>query len=391
MLKLHYGAAVSGDQRFDRPALQQRLLEALDAGTGIKMFGLRRIGKSTLRLYATQYYEARGRLCVYIDGQGLRSLTDLLTRLFAAFQMREGLANRILGFMADGPARTALEAIAVGTGQEATALSVYWQAVSAAISKALAAGGERPILVIDELSYLLKNMITRDPVSGCADAERLLASMREWREEGMTMLLTGSIGLTALARQHNLSTDHINDLQPFDVPELTELEARAFIREATEATSGGRWTAGHTDALLHEAGALYPCFLVKGLLAANVKNPHPIEDLPKIFAEHVRPVLFQDFLNQFHRRFKDYAALPDGRRDSLILPALAVIMAREPLGCPDDVIPCDAAFTRPDLAEALAMLVEDGFVRFTEESDGSQLWFPASSIASLWWRRAKLA
>lgn len=391
MLKLHYGAAVSGDQRFDRPALQQRLIDALDAGTGVKMFGLRRIGKSTLRLYATEQYLARKRLCVFIDGQGLRSLTDLLARLFAGFQMREGLANRVLGFMADGPARTAVEAVAVGTGQEATALSVYWQAVSAAIGKALAAEGERPILVIDELSYLLKNMIARDPVNGCADAERLLASMREWREGGMIMLLTGSIGLTALAREHKLSTDHINDLQPFDVPELTEAEARAFIREATEAPSQGRWTPEHTEALLREAGALYPCFLVKGLLAVNVRDPRPPEDFAKLFAEHVRPVLFQDFIGQFNRRFKDYAALPDKRRDLLILPALAVIMSAVDPGCPDERIPCAAPFTRPDLGEALAMLVEDGFVRFTEESDGTQRWSPASSIAALWWRRAKLA
>ena len=40
-----YGNAVSGNQRFDRPALQNKLLRTLASSGGVKMFGLRRIGK----------------------------------------------------------------------------------------------------------------------------------------------------------------------------------------------------------------------------------------------------------------------------------------------------------------------------------------------------------
>ncbi|MCU0755611.1 MAG: hypothetical protein MUE46_10900 [Xanthomonadales bacterium] len=50
-LELHYGGAVSGEQKFARPALEARFLDLFRGGAGIKMFGLRRIGKSTLRLH----------------------------------------------------------------------------------------------------------------------------------------------------------------------------------------------------------------------------------------------------------------------------------------------------------------------------------------------------
>ena len=70
------------------------------------------------------------------------------------------------------------------------------------------------VIVIDEFTYLLSNLIERDPKRGREDVDKLLASMREWRGEGMKMLITGSIGLTGLARKHNLNLEHLNDCSP---------------------------------------------------------------------------------------------------------------------------------------------------------------------------------
>ena len=83
-LELNYGNAVTGAQRYARPELEARFLRTLTSSAGIKMFGLRRIGKSTLRLLATEHFERTQRPYAYIDGQGLNSLSDLLGRLSAA-------------------------------------------------------------------------------------------------------------------------------------------------------------------------------------------------------------------------------------------------------------------------------------------------------------------
>jgi hypothetical protein len=388
-LVLNYGNAVSGDQRFPRPELEARFMRALNNGAGVKLFGLRRIGKSTLRLYATEQFAKTGRTHIFIDGQGLQSLGDLLGRLIQGLPNDKSWIRRALALVSSAPARIALDALTAGTQYEEAALSAYWLLVSDAIRKALGDEEHKPVLVIDEFTYLIDNMIRRGP-QGCDDAGKLLASMRKWRAGGLTMLLTGSLGLTALARKHALNLEHLNDLQPFTVPELTEAEARAFIGEATRPPPHGNWTEAHTDEFLAQSGVLYPCFLVSGLLQIGIDHPPPPDVFAAIFSNHVRPNLHDDFYRQFNRRFKDYTGLPNGEQTELILPALKSVMAANP-ACSQDSIACAEPFTRVDLALALDMLAEDGFIHFTENAQGVRLWKPASRLARLWWARSRLA
>src|SRR3954463_3885566 len=84
VLKLSYGNAVAGEQRFPRPALEQRFMRTLMHSAGIKMFGLRRIGKSTLLAYAMEQMDENCQAYIYVNAQGLQSLSDLLCRLFEA-------------------------------------------------------------------------------------------------------------------------------------------------------------------------------------------------------------------------------------------------------------------------------------------------------------------
>lgn len=386
-LQLNYGNAVTGDQRFERPELQDRLMRTLDHSAGVKMFGLRRIGKSTLRLYATEQLETQGRPVTAIDGQGLQSLSDFLARLFTAMPKGEGFMNKALGLVSKGPAQVALQAVAQGTGHQDAVLSAYWQLVSAAIRKALESDTAKPILVIDEFTYLIGNLLKRP--EGAQDVDKLLAAMREWRAGGMTMLLTGSIGLTALARTHGVNVEHLNDLQPFTVPELTQEEAREFVRQATRS-SEGRWTAVHTKEFFAQSDILYPCFLVRGLLQLGVDNPPEPTDFARIFEDYVRSDLHEDFYGQFNRRFMAYKGLPNDEQERLILPALkAIFEADEPVS--QDALMCEPPFTRVDLAVALGMLHEDGFIQPRERPGGERFWRSGSSLASAWWRRSRLA
>lgn len=36
------------------------------------------------------------------------------------------------------------------------------------------------------------------------------------------------------------------------------------------------------------------------------------------------------------------------------------------------------------------MLVEDGFIHFSEDADANRTWRPASRLARLWWKRSRL-
>ena len=387
-----YGNAVTGDQRFDRPELQKKLLRTLASSGGVKMFGLRRIGKSTLRLYVIEQMRATNRPVAFFDAQGLHSIQDLLGELFGALPRELDLKSCVLGFIAkDSPIRKALEALASGTKTGEALVSAYWREAYNGIRDALrATPTPPPLLVIDEFSYLLKNILERSPKEGRDEIDQLLAAMREWREAGMKMLLTGSIGVTALSRRYGLGREHLNDLLPFDVPELAESEAREFIRQATAEPSRGRWTDEHASEFLKQSGVLYPSFLVKGLLEIGVESPPPPDDFAEIFAKNVRPVLHDDFYNQFNKRFKFYGEIDKDGQRKLVVPVLKRIMDTAD-GTRLDDLELAEGYSRIDLAEFLDMLVEDGFIHFTEDADANRTWVPASRLSRLWWKRSRLA
>ncbi|MBX3668042.1 MAG: hypothetical protein KF778_06530 [Rhodocyclaceae bacterium] len=390
-LELLYGNAVSGKQRFERTELQDRLMRTLASSGGVKMFGLRRIGKSTLRLFVAEQLKKTGKPYAFVDAQGLQSIEDLLAELFRALPRDSSLTARTLALVSkESPIKSLLEGLAKGTKLGENLVTAYWKEAYNCIRDALKDTPERPVLIIDEFPFLLKNVLERDASAGRDQVNQLLAAMREWRGAGMKMLLTGSIGMTALSRKYGLSRDHLNDLLPFDVPELTVDEARQFVRQATECSPGGAWSEEHTVELLKQTGVLYPSFLVKGLLELGISAPPTPEDFADIFATRVRPVLHEDFYEQFRRRFRLYGEIDKQLQGQLVAPALKRIVESETAARLDDMA-LPEGYTRIDLAEVLDMLVEDGFVRFAEDAEGNRSWLPGSRLAKLWWKRARLA
>ena len=364
-------------------------MRRLNASVGVKMFGLRRIGKSTFRQIAIEHFEEVGRPYAYVDGQGVNSLVEFLGRLSRALPQDSNLLTRALNLINGGPAHALLEGLIEGGPVEEQAAAAYWRVVAGAVRQALK-DGEKPVLIIDEFSYIIENFIERDPENGRDNADTLLAAMREWRDAGMTMLLTGSLGFKLIARKHNLNNEHLNDLQPFPLPELTEAEARDMIARCTKEKSKGAWTDNHTDEFIRQCGVLYPSFIVSGLLAIGVEAPPSAEAFAEIFEEQIRPEFHADFYEQFNRRFKAYKDLPNNEREGLLLPAMAHILQGAAVAR-QELIPVGEGFSSLDLSEALDLLAEDGFLTFTENIDGERSWKPASRLVKLWWRRSKLA
>lgn len=379
-LELHYGGAVSGSQRFSRPALEERLHRTMRSSNGVKMFGLRRIGKSTLKLCVIERLTRDNVPYAIFDGQGLNSLSDFMFQWLSAIPQQHRFIDKALALVGATPAKTIFEAWSKNTPVEEATLEAYWHLVANAISRA---GQEKPlpVLIVDEFSMFMQNLVGKH---GADKANRLLASMREWRGAGVKMLLTGSIGMKRLSREHGLNDEHLNDLQPFNVPELLEDEARVFIQSAPHATS---WTEAHTNEVIKQSGVLYPCFLVKGLLELGTASPPQPQDFAAIFAERVRPHLHADFFNQFDRRLKAYKGIADSQLQALILPVLKAVMTADG-PCTSRRLPEADATARKEVME---ILVEDGFIDFTEDASFERHWKPASRLAKIWWMRSGLA
>ena len=395
MLKIHYGGPVTGAQRFDRPQLQSDMISLLEQSNGLKMFGLRRIGESTLRLHAMEEMARRGTEVIFVDAQGMRSLDTLLFAVLGALPEKSGLAGRIMGKLTSNEGlpkalRTALGALVSNSDETGATVSAYWQVISDAIVKSLGETDTKLFLVVDEFSFLIRNMAEAKPDSARAEIDNLLASLRQWREAGLKMLLTGSIGLTGLSRKHGFNVQHLNDLENFCPSELSENEAISFVKAATHAAPDGGWTDDHTRSFVRACGVYYPCFLVKGLLAVDRKTPPAPDDFEAIFNEKVRVDLHDNFVNQFHRYFKLYREDDSDRAKKLMVPVLDAVLSRSD-GCPHAELPIDDLYDPMDLEEALDVLREDGFLAVTIDANDARTWWPGSRLADIWWRHAGLS
>ena len=135
---------------------------------------------------------------------------------------------------------------------------------------------------------------------------------------------------------------------------------------------------------------LYPSFLVKGLLEIGITTSPQPEAFADIFARDVRPVLHEDFYSQFNKRFKLYGEIDKNSQKEIVVPVLRRVMEAEN-GAQLDDFELAENYSRIDLAEFLDMLVEDGFIHFSEDVDANRTWMPASRLAKLWWKRSRLA
>lgn len=392
-MELHYGGPVSGARRFPRPDLEAKILHFIETGAGVKMFGLRRIGKSTLRKFAAETLPEKGYSVVEVDAQGMRSIDNLLFGVFNALPtgnltVLENLHARI--FQDKTIPHIMEEAINLLRKGQATpetkrAIADYWPLISTKIVQMLKEEKRRLILCVDELPFLLENMIRDNPESGPQEVDSLLAALREWRANGLKMIVAGSIGVTGLARQYKFRSDHLNDLSMLDIPELTEPEAREFVRAVTRDCS--KWTEAHTEALFQELDALYPCFLVKALQSLCHTDPPQPETFVDVFANNIRPELHSAFLTQFDRRYRIYAAIEKDYRRKLIQPILDAVLS-EKTGFQQANFKIPEPYDQIDLRDAVDLLREDGFLVFKEDRDGNRTWMPASRLVRLWGRNS---
>ena len=395
-MKIHYGGPVSGKHCFPRPNLEQKTIRFIENGAGVKMFGLRRIGKSTLLQNACQEMAGKGYQVVEIDAQGMRSVDNLLFDVFKTLHKdQKGFLDRLTTLLSQDPAiPEAVKAIynrlmnGKGLAEKETGIADYWPYFSDLIVRTLQVEKPKILLAIDELPFMLENMIKDHPEKCAADVDKLLAALRQWRDHGVKMIFAGSIGMTGLARRAGFRTDHLNGLSSVDVPELSNAEAREFVCAAVRE-SDGRWTEAHTKAFFHEIGARYPSYLVKSLLILDHKNPPDPEQFPEIFATQIRPELHNVFLDQFNRRYKNYEKISNTIRPALINPLLKHVKSNgEGVRQSElaDQINCDSIA----LEDCILMLQEDGFIRFHEDKGGCRTLFPASQLVSLWARSINL-
>lgn len=386
-LRSRIGSPVCGPDFWPRPDVVETLFEDLTEGrSSRRLFALRRIGKTSVLLELERRLKAAGTVVVHCDVQGLHRFRDFLTKVVEQLPSG-GRFDELRKRVANNPVlRTAVAGMwSRVTGGNAPAPAGFLNefdhsaAWSGDIKTALKAAGPI-VLFLDELPFMLRNMMAGEykPV----DAERFLATLRDWRMNcGVRMLLSGSLGFAQLARHHQIAVaDHIGDVPPALLPPLGRDEAIAMVEALARGEHATDWTPALSAAIVDASAETWPIFLQYGFSAvvrAKVRDPAKV---PAAIDAGVRQALDETFYQQFTIRLSRY-----GEDESPARHVLRTVMAAGDAPAPFAAI--DAALEkhhalerRDDLLEALR---EDDFIMFDTETQTIR---PASRLVPVWVR-----
>jgi len=386
----HYGTAVLGKHRFDRSDINEQICQGVQNGNGIRIFGLRRIGKSTQAKHSLELLAAQGKEIAWVDLQGTNSEAELLFSILSEMPAT-GIGDKISkALFGDNALSTGVrEAIRTFDQGKLGDIEAYFTTVSKIIEKSLLdTESGKLVIAIDEFPWLCRNILESDPEQGRQRVNRLLASLRKWRDNGMRMILLGSIGMTSLGREHQLELDHLNDIPPMTISPFQDPEvADDFVWRLVRGSKIQGWTDEHTENTISQSVALYPSMLQRAFQSLHrygkAVKPDQIEF---IFATTIRPDLDLDFFDQFDRRIKKCSSPTEGWGDAIRQLLARVVQSSDGIERRELQSLVGESIDASDLGQALSALREDGFLDVRINSDGTQVYRIASPLVSAWHR-----
>ena len=393
------GQAVEGDDRFPRPQLEEKFDTAVQSGCGATLFSLRRIGKSSEVKALQARLREKTEHVLYLDAQGIPDEISFLNELFKMMQKEAPpLSRRLIQFLNENPVSIELMEILNRTldilkrdnNSSGRTNALHLQSISKEMLHLLKESPNKPIVIVDEFPWFCKRVVTSKGDSGLDRLETLLSWMRRWRGEGgMRMLLTGSFGLAGVLRKYNVDRSGLNDLSELHVPPLTEDEAKNFLRMLAEGESSHGWTEEHTDRVLQGLGEFYPLSLQTAFQHMHKGGSAcPVCNIEAIFCDGARSACIKPFSDQFSAKSAEYREYPKAVCTFLHILLKAVLGGSQEISTTDLAQLCpspDDPLDRTDIADALDILREDGFITVRDMENGDRLWRPSSRLASIWW------
>ena len=239
------------------------------------------------------------------------------------------------------------------------------------------------VLMIDELPFMMRNMITRGYKP--ADVESFLATLRGWRMNcDVRMLLSGSIGLAQLARIEKVHVaDHIADMRPVRLPPLKDDAGIEMIDALARGEGVMDWTRSLSEAIVQASAETWPIFLQFGFDEVRRDGTRDPASVRAIIEREVRPALDETFYKQFATRLARYNKDETAARAILSTVAGAAGEQFATFETIDNILKkVDKASLkkRDDLLEARS---EDDFI---DLDTTSQIAKPASRLVPIWVR-----
>lgn len=395
------GVPVQGAEYWNRPREMLELITRLESGGSVSLFGLRRIGKSSMMHEAARHLRTRGHTCIFLNTEGMSGAGRLLVDIVRGLDPR--LLDRITtAWVNNGSLNGALKTIAaimkkepVDTANQEKHFRDFWEPLTQTVEKQLRDSEQKVFVFIDELPFFLADQLDKGvPKQNIID---VLATLRRWRQDGaiMSQVLCGSIGMAGFLRLHDIDRDHNNDAPGIYIGPLGRIEAAAFLNALARGSDIDGWSDAVAEAVLDESIEFYPSYLQEVMLhlrtealmmkyEAGTISPSPlIEALRSTVMPKIRRGFEVDFFNQFDKRLARLAQFGENWAD--IAQALLLTLHRHKTISRSDLERRLKAAGIDGLAmvDFIEILREDAFV--TEDAHGNTVF--GDRIVEAWLTR----
>jgi uncharacterized protein len=389
-MRLTVGQIAQGPNFYPRQALLRQLYRQLESGVDFYLAAPRRMGKSSLMHHLLDRKDDQYAV-VYITTEDVDNTEGFFRELLRALKQdiaADNLLQRSLKSLWDRlSAKISIEVAGVkaegGLAENKQNGEATFYEAFKDLLRQLTQKDQRIVLMIDEFPQAAKNIQKK---AGEAEAVRFLACNRTIRQSagaGISFILTGSIGLNALAEQLDASQT-INDLATLEVGPLSKSEAKELIERLLK--NYGVYHKATALAHLFERVQWFSPFFIQLLCQEFINecegNTNTVDEAMVDRAiEHITRRNNDQYFMHYHQRLSK-AYLPN---EVAFAQALLARLA----GVPELPSPEVAQLARDhDLAAKYALVLRsleaDGYLLPVNDKTAYRF---TSPILQLWWKK----
>lgn len=376
---------------FRRPDERQHLSFLLDRGKHILMLAPRRVGKTWLAKQLVEDMRQRDWFSVYADVEGRTTTTDFLREICQRIEQESDLGA--------GAKRRAAQAVkqfltkGFGGSWRDSLGQIDWSSFLETLVSGLDQQPSKTLIVVDEIALFAMDLIKAGPDAAKTFFYQLRSLQQRYPK--VQWLFTGSIGLDTIARRAGIGGALV-EMEAFPLDPFTPDAARAFLHHLCDTGAVMRPFAlddASFQTLQTELGWLSPYYLEHA--AGQVKATGPAQPNGRRTAtpDDIRAAidtLLTDPYRQYFVTWDEHLTKNFPRPQATLLRTIlgqcCASVDGERL---DTLATTTKAKSRPELREALTVLVADGYLHEVADGDTSRFRF-RSGLLRRYWRRYHL-
>lgn len=292
--------AVYGDDFIGREKEIKEATYFLEQGNSIALFGLRRIGKSSMLKQLKSIFDDKKYSTIEIDCQILETKESFLMEVFKKlpnknkfFELLKNIPKPIIDKF-----KINLENLEVDISFKKQ-ITDYLDDISNALEKAMN-DDKKIILFLDELPYFFENM----KENGCDtnDIKKILTILRHWRNSGVCMLICGSIQIDYFLDNLEISRKLLSGLKTINIGVFDKDESFKLLDELAKSNDI-KIPDDKKEEFLKLISDSTPFFIQNYFAQYILEKPQNEKEMEALYINKVFPDIEKEFLNQFDERF----------------------------------------------------------------------------------------